>query len=78
MKNFLQGIIFISLLLPMIEGILSLFNQIIKHICTFIAVKTYGLEQSINKEEEETHNPIGFQPPPIETIENYEEYEGDE
>ena len=62
MKRFIQGILFISLLLPIIEGILSLFNQIIKHFCTYIAVKTYNLEQSIEEKEETTfNNPIGFQ-----------------
>lgn len=71
MKKFIQGILFISLLLPIIEGILSLFNQIIKYFCTYIAVKTYNLEKSIEEKEETSNNPIGFQPPPI--IEDYED-----
>lgn len=76
MKKFIQGILFISVLLPIIEGILSLFNQMIKHFCTYIATKTYNLEKSIEEEKETSNNLIGFQPPPI--IEDYEdEYEGD-
>lgn len=76
MKKFIQGILFISLLLPIMEGILSLFNQIIKHSCTYIAVKTYNLEKSIEEKEETSNNPIGFQPPL--TIEDYEgENEGE-
>ena len=71
MKKFIQGILFISLLLPIIEGILSLFNQIIKYFCTYIAVKTYNLEKSIEEKEETSNNPIGFQSPPI--IEDYED-----
>ena len=44
--------------------------QIIKHFCTYITVKTYNLEKSIEEKEETSNNPIGFQPPL--TIEDYE------
>lgn len=57
MKDFFKGVLFISLILPIINGISSIFCQFVEYICTKIAVKTAEI-QSI--EENENKNPIGF------------------
>lgn len=63
MKDFLTGVIFISLALPCIEGIVTVFNQGLECICTRIAVKTYELKKTLQEEPEEETRVIGFQVP---------------
>ena len=53
MKNFFKGIIFISLFLPIVDGIVSLYNQIVEFLCLKIAAKSYAIKKSIEDEEQE-------------------------
>lgn len=61
MLYFCLGMLAILIVEPIIEGLIGLFNQIIKHVCTIIAVKTYKLENMIQEESEVHTNVIGFQ-----------------
>jgi len=72
MLYFCLGMLVIMVVEPIIEGLISLYNQSIKHICTIIAVKTYKLENSIEEEAEVHTNAIGFQ------VDSEEYYEDDE
>jgi hypothetical protein len=62
MKDFLKGAVFMSIILPIISGLVSLFNQAIDFFCTAIAVKTANLQTKLPQEPEST-NVIGFQMP---------------
>lgn len=66
MKNFFKGIIFISLFLPIVDGIISLYNQLVEFICVKIAAKSYAIKKTIQSEEEQEPvetQVIGFQVP---------------
>ena len=58
MKDFFKGVLFVSLILPIINGLASIFCQEIEHICTKIAVKTAKCQEK--KDTDEKKNPIGF------------------
>lgn len=58
MLYFIIGILFISYIIPLFDGLASLYNQFIQYICTIIAVKTY--KQKENIEEKEDIQSIGF------------------
>ena len=61
MKDFFRGVIFISLLIPLIEGIVSLYRQAIEFFCVKIAAKTYEVQQTIATDEDKSEtNVIGF------------------
>ena len=61
MKDFFKGVIFISLLIPLIEGIVSLYRQAIEFFCIKIAAKTYEVQQTIATDEDKSEtNVIGF------------------
>lgn len=61
MKDFFRGVIFISLLIPLIEGIVSLYRQAIEFFCIKIAAKTYEVQQTIATDEDKSEtNVIGF------------------
>ena len=61
MKDFFKGVIFISLLIPLIEGIVSLYRQAIEFFCVKIAAKTYEVQQTIATDEDKSEtNVIGF------------------
>lgn len=78
MKKFLQGIIFISFIIPILDALLSLFNQYIKYLATSIAVDTYKLEQQIKTEEDdEVKEAIGFRIDSVD-VEEEDEYDDDE
>ena len=78
MKKFLQGIIFISFIIPILDALLSLFNQYIKYLATSIAVDTYKLEQQIKTEEDdEAKEAIGFRIDSVD-VEEEDEYDDDE
>ena len=78
MKKFLQGIIFISFIIPILDALLSLFNQYIKYLATSIAVDTYKLEQQIKTEEDdEVKEAIGFRIDNVD-VEEEDEYDDDE
>lgn len=51
MKNFIKGSLFVLVLLPLIEGLFNLYEQIIQLFCTKIAVKTYKLQSELPSEE---------------------------
>lgn len=73
MIDFILGIFFISYLIPFLDGLQGLFTQAIKHACTWIAVRTYKLEQQIQEPQEVQTNVIGFQIPSTTEEEYYEE-----
>lgn len=77
MKKFLQGIIFISFIIPILDALLSLFNQYIKYLATSIAVDTYKLEQQIKTEDDEVKEAIGFRIDSVD-VEEEDEYDDDE
>lgn len=73
MTEFFYGVLFIALGLPLIEGVVSLYSQIINHICTSIAFRTQKKQKKIeNEESKESTFAIGFQVP------SNEEYYEDE
>ena len=76
MKNFLKGIILISLLLPVIEGIITLYNQAIEFLCLKIASKSIKIKQRLEQEDIEVKTQaIGFHVPNIGT--EYKDNEGE-
>ena len=60
MQNFIEGIIFIIIIIPFLEGIMSIINQYAEYICTRIAVCTVHLKQTITEEVTEETPVIGF------------------
>lgn len=68
MQNFFIGIIFISLIIPFIDCIVSIFQQFSTYICTLITLKTYKLQKPLPEQQEEGEKEntyvIGFQAPP--------------
>lgn len=77
MKNFCRGIIFITILIPLLENLLNIIAQLTEYFCTKIASKTYNIRKGIQEEEEEPQKTfaIGFHAP-IEA-EEYEEEDDD-
>lgn len=45
MKNFIKGMLFVAAIIPLIDGFLGLFNQILEYVCSKIAVATYNLKK---------------------------------
>lgn len=62
MKNFVQGAIFVAAVLPVIEGLLGFFNQVLEWVCTKIAVSTYKAKKDLEEtpNEETSSSAIGF------------------
>lgn len=63
MKNFIKGMLFVAAIIPLIDGFLGLFNQILEYICSKIAVATYNLKKDIKTEDDEepqTTQVMGF------------------
>jgi hypothetical protein len=78
MKDFLKGALFISVFLPIVSGVISLFNQFIEYLCTCIAVKTYEIQKDlVQPEGQEVQNVIGFQIPSNDYYDD-DDYEGEE
>lgn len=81
MKNFIEGILFISFIIPFLENILTVIAQAVEWLCTKIAVSTYNLKKSIGQVEEapasNTHA-IGFRIPEVEEEEIQEDEEEEE
>lgn len=78
MKNFIKGIFFISLLLPILNGIISIYNYIIDYISAHIIYKTSEIQKKISSintgaEEKMETNAIGFQMPLDDYCEDEEE-----
>lgn len=65
MKNFIKGAVFIAAVLPVIEGLLGLFNQGLEWICTKIAVGTYNLKKDLEEPSTESTPVIGFTVPSL-------------
>ena len=70
MTEFFYGVLFVALGLPLIEGIVSLYSQIINHICVSISCKTKKKQEQLGSEDKPSTK-IGFQIPD-------EDYEYDE
>ena len=76
MKNFIKGSLFVLLIIPIVDCIITILQQLSQHICTLIAKETYNVKKNIEEEEEEDSGngiAIGFQ-----TSQDLEEYEEDE
>ena len=75
MKNFIKGSLFVLLIIPIIDCIITILQQLSQHICTLIAKETYNVKKNIEEEEEDCGNgiAIGFQ-----ASQDLEEYEEDE
>ena len=74
MKRFIQGILFITLLIPLLDNILSLTNQLTELWCTKIALKSYNYKKLMIEEEETATSAIGFHfDPEPEKYDSYEE-----
>lgn len=66
MKNFFKGIIFISLFLPIIDGLISLYSRLIEFLCLKIEKKSYMIKKSIQEDEKPESSDtqvIGFEIP---------------
>lgn len=67
MKNFFKGFLVALLLIPISDGLISIFNQFVQLVCTRIAVDTVELQHRISDElsEESCEQTfaIGFQAP---------------
>lgn len=65
MRNFVKGVLFTAVALPLIDGLNTLNAQVVKYLCTKIALETYKLEQQFPQEQQnvecyEQTNAIGF------------------
>ncbi len=68
MKNFIKGMLFVAAIIPLIDGFLGLFNQILEYVCSKIAVGTYNLKKGLldeDDEEDESSHVVGFALPQI-------------
>lgn len=74
MKNFIKGSLFILLAIPLIEGLVNLFQTLIEFLSVRIAAKTYKIQKTLQEEEnqEEHTYAIGFRMP------DNEEYDDDD
>lgn len=62
MKKFIYGMLFVSLILPIIDTIITVITQITKYICVLLEVKCYQKQSELSLDEEGLANPIGFSP----------------
>lgn len=73
MKNFIKGSLFVLLIIPIVDCIITILQQLSQHICTLIAKETYNVKKDIEEEDCSNGVAIGFQ-----TSQDLEEYEEDE
>lgn len=73
MKNFIKGSLFVLLIIPIVDCIITILQQLSQHICTLIAKETYNVKKDIEEEDRSNGVAIGFQ-----TSQDLEEYEEDE
>lgn len=73
MKNFIKGSLFVLLIIPIIDCIITILQQLSQHICTLIAKETYNVKKNIEEEDCGNGIAIGFQ-----ASQDLEEYEEDE
>ena len=72
MKNFIKGSLFVLLIIPIVDCIITILQQLSQHICTLIAKETYNVKKDIEEEDCNNGVAIGFQ-----TSQDLEEYEED-
>ena len=76
---FISGIIFISLIIPLIENIVSILSTITEYVTYIYAAKIFKIKQQLNLDQEEQHkNPIGFQTEAIGFYHSQEQTEEEE
>ena len=63
MKKFIYGMLFVSLILPIVDNIVSIITQATKYLCMDLEVKCYQKQSEINSQEEGPAHLIGFQAP---------------
>lgn len=73
MKNFIKGSLFVLLIIPIVDCIITILQQLSQHIWTLIAKETYNVKKDIEEEDRSNSVAIGFQ-----TSQDLEEYEEDE
>ena len=73
MKNFIKGSLFVLLIIPIVDCIITILQQLSQHICTLIAKETYNVKKDIEEEDCSNGVTIGFQ-----ASQDLEEYEEDE
>lgn len=73
MKNFIKGSLFVLLIIPIVDCVITILQQLSQHICTLIAKETYNVKKDIEEEGCGNGVAIGFQ-----TSQDFEEYEEDE
>lgn len=73
MKNFIKGSLFVLLIIPIVDCIITILQQLSQHICTLIAKETYNVKKDI--EEEDCSNGVAIR---FQTSQDLEEYEEDE
>ena len=73
MKNFIKGSLFVLLIIPIVDCIITILQQLSQHICTLIAKETYNVKKDIEEEDYGNGIAIGFQ-----ASQDLEEYEEDE
>jgi hypothetical protein len=69
MKKFIYGILFVSLILPLIDNFVSIITQATKYLCMDLEVKCFKMQSEATPQE--THL-IGFQAP---SSDDYDEEE---
>lgn len=77
---FILGIVFIYVIIPIVDNLLTIFSTWTEYISYIYAAKVFKIKQELNIEEEEEeqhHNPIGFATDAIgfSTEEDYETQE---
>ena len=75
MKNFIKGSLFVLLIIPIVDCIITILQQLSQHICTLIAKETYNVKKNIEEEEEDCGNGVAIR---FQTSQDLEEYEEDE
>lgn len=80
MKYFILGILFITVILPILESLISIIVQALQLVQTKIAVATYKIKLELQQEEgqeQEGNKHYGFyscpQPQSLSTEEEYED-----
>lgn len=58
---FILGIVLVTIILPLIENIMSVFAAWTEYLVYKFAYKIYNLKKEMGEEEEEEKRPMGFQ-----------------
>ena len=73
MKNFIKGSLFVLLIIPIVDCVITILQQLSQHICTVIAKETYNVKKDIEEDCGGNGVAIGLQ-----ASQDLEEYEEDE